>query len=41
MEWYTFDEGKTIGTIGEEHGTIVDDIEHIDGVRIIFFINSL
>jgi len=34
MDWYRLDKGKTIGTKGSENGNIVDDIEHIDGVRI-------
>lgn len=32
--WYSFDEGKTLGTRGSEHGVIVRDEEHAEGARI-------
>jgi hypothetical protein len=32
--WRPFDDGRSIGTIGSESGTIVLDDEHADGVRI-------
>ncbi|HYG81004.1 MAG TPA: hypothetical protein VD861_11485 [Pyrinomonadaceae bacterium] len=32
--WYSFDEGRSIGTKGSEGGTILRDEEHTDGSRI-------
>jgi len=34
QDWYTYDEGKTIGSSGEEGGAIITDLEHIHGARI-------
>jgi hypothetical protein len=33
-DWYTFDDGKTIGTLGSENGKILRDEEHSRGMRI-------
>ena len=33
-QWYPFDTGSTIGTIGSESGTIIRDEEHPAGTRI-------
>jgi hypothetical protein len=34
LDWYTFDEGVTLGTEGSECGTIVSDEEHALGARL-------
>jgi hypothetical protein len=34
MSWHTFDNGKSIGQLGSESGTIVRDEEHEGGARI-------
>lgn len=34
MDWYPFDDGKTIGTTGSERGRILLDEEHPAGARI-------
>jgi hypothetical protein len=33
-DWYNFDEGKTLGKKGSERGTIIADLENINGARI-------
>ena len=33
-QWYPFDGGATLGTIGSESGTIMRDEEHAAGTRI-------
>jgi len=33
-QWYPFDDGATLGTIGSESGTILRDDEHAAGARI-------
>lgn len=38
--WHTFDEGRTIGSSGEEDGIIITDIEHVHGARIVVEENS-
>jgi hypothetical protein len=32
--WYSYDDGKTIGSRGSEGGTVIRDEEHADGARI-------
>lgn len=34
MNWYKYNEGKTIGSRGSEDGIIVEDYEHTHGARI-------
>jgi hypothetical protein len=34
MVWIPYNNGNTIGKIGSESGTIIEDIEHIGGARI-------
>jgi len=34
MNWYAFDNGKSIGQRGSESGSIIRDEEHGDGARI-------
>jgi len=34
VNWYQFDNGKSIGTRGSESGTIVEDLEHQSGARV-------
>lgn len=38
--WYSFEEGATIGTVGSEAGNIIYDEEHVDGARISLEENS-
>ena len=33
-QWYPFDDGVTLGTVGSESGTILRDEEHPAGTRI-------
>ena len=33
-QWYSFDDGATLGTVGSESGTILRDEEHPAGARI-------
>lgn len=34
MAWHAFDDGKTVGTLGSENGTITRDEEHDGGARV-------
>ena len=33
-DWYPMDKGRTLGTVGSEKGTILQDEEHAQGARI-------
>jgi hypothetical protein len=34
MEWYIYENGKTIGKTGSENGSIIEDIGNVNGARI-------